>query len=151
MMLTLTVPPPVVEVVLQRLWQLQVQQRLRQALLLHPLTPPAKVMEVGAMEEVVEVTEAMEVMEETMEVTEEAMEVMEVEMEVEATEVEMEGKEAMGVGGREVKAEGGEEEAIAATSFLATTCISGEDHNHLIGPCTMDAPGFGALRSFCLF
>lgn len=84
------------------------------------------------MEEEEEVTEAMEV-------TEEAMEAMEVEMEAEATEVEVEGKEATEVGGREVMAEAGEEEAIAATSFLATTCISGEDHNHLIGPCRCPA------------
>jgi hypothetical protein len=70
--------------------------------------------------------------------------------------VEVEGKEGMGEGGeeargKEVMAEGGEEGAIAATSFLATACISGEDHSYSIGPRTMESPGSGTLRLFCLF
>lgn len=112
--ITLTSTPTVLGVVLQRPQRLRVEQRLREALLLHPPTPPAKVMEV-------------------------------------MVEVEVEGKEAMEVRGKEVMVEAGEEGAIAATSFLATACISGEDHNHLIGPRTMEAPGFGALCRFVSF
>lgn len=47
---------------------------------------------------------------------------------------EVEGKEVMVMG----EGEGGAEGAIAATSFLATTCI---DHRHWKGPRTMKSAG----------
>jgi len=93
--------PTVLEVVLQRPQQPRVGQPVRKALLLHLLTLLVKVMVVMVVMVVMAVTAAA------------------------AAVVEVEGKEVMG---REVMVEGGEEGAIDATSFLATACISGEDH-----------------------